>query len=229
MKTPDEIQHLCQAFLWGLNSALGEKLYGVYLYGAMAFPEGGSTGDIDFHVILTETSSAREKSELNDLHATLARDFPPLGGAFMFSLGLDFERDLEQRAPSPKLRQGFEKHKITLSANGSIVTKVKDGQWQIDDSDSNSSYIVIKEGETLCTYGAALDGYYILLEEARQTSPPRHQLLADMIDNSWALHREHIRAGRCIVRPSRSGPEAGISRSFVAGSRERPPGRVGLR
>ncbi len=125
MKIPDEIQDLCQVFLRGLNTALGEKLYGVYLYGAMAFPEGGATGDIDFHVILKETLSDREKAELNVLHTTLARDFPPLG--------------------------------------------------------------------------AALDGHYILLEEARQTSPPRHQLLADVTDNSWALHREHIRAGRCIV------------------------------
>jgi hypothetical protein len=125
MKIPNEIQELCQVFLNGLNTALGDKLYGVYLYGALAFPEGGPTGDIDFHVILSEKLNDREKSELDELHATLARDFPPLG--------------------------------------------------------------------------ADMDGYYILLEEARQTSPPRHQLLADVLDNSWALHREHIRAGRCIV------------------------------
>jgi predicted nucleotidyltransferase len=125
MNIPNEIQDLCQVFLRGLNMALGDKLVGVYLYGALAFPEGGPTGDIDFHVILSETLNDREKSDLNDLHATLARDFPPLG---------------------------------------------------VD-----------------------MDGYYILLEEARQTSPPRHQLLADVVDKSWALHREHIRAGRCIV------------------------------
>jgi hypothetical protein len=125
MDIPSEIQELCQAFLRGLNTTLGDKLYGVYLYGALAFPEGGSTGDIDFHVVLSERLNDREKSDLNDLHATLARDFAPLG--------------------------------------------------------------------------ADMDGYYILLEEARQTSPPRHQLLADVVDNSWALHREHIRAGRCIV------------------------------
>lgn len=125
MKVPDEIHDLCQALLRGLNSALGEKLYGVYLYGALAFPEGGATGDIDFHVILKETLNSREKSMLDDLHTALARDFPPLG--------------------------------------------------------------------------AALDEYYILLEDARQTAPPEHQLLADVRDNSWALHREHIRAGRCIV------------------------------
>jgi hypothetical protein len=125
MRPPDGIRDLCGALLRGLEAALGEKLYGVYLYGAVAFPEGGSTGDIDFHAILTEAPNDAEKSQLNALHVALARDYPPLG--------------------------------------------------------------------------AELDGYYLLLEEARQTSPPRHQLLADVVDDSWALHREHIRAGRCIV------------------------------
>jgi hypothetical protein len=69
--------------------------------------------------------SDREKSDLTELHAGLARDFPPLG--------------------------------------------------------------------------EELDGYYLLLEEARQVHPPRHQLLPGVTDNSWALHRAHIRAGRCIV------------------------------
>jgi len=125
MRPADGIRDLCGALLRGLEAALGEKLYGVYLYGAVAFPEGGSTGDIDFHVILTEAPDDSEKAQLNALHAALARDYPPLG--------------------------------------------------------------------------AELDGYYILLEEARRTSPPRHQLLAGVVDDSWALHREHIRAGRCIV------------------------------
>ena len=47
--------------------------------------------------------------------------------------------------------------------------------------------------------GEGLDGYYILLEEARRTTSPRHQLLDDVVDESWALHRAHVRAGRCIV------------------------------
>jgi predicted nucleotidyltransferase len=125
MRIPEEIEDLCQAFLRGLDTALGDKLYGVYLYGALAFPDGGSTGDIDLHVILKEKPDDAEKSALDDLHAMLARDFPPLG--------------------------------------------------------------------------AELDAYYILLEDARQTLPPRHQLRPDIFDDSWALHREHIRAGRCIV------------------------------
>ena len=125
MNTPDEIQDLCQAFLQGLHRSLGDKLVGVYLYGALAFPEEGATGDIDLHVILNDGLSEAERSELHGLHAALARQFPPLG--------------------------------------------------------------------------AELDGYYHLLEDARQTAPPRHQLRPGVIDNSWALHRAHILAGRCIV------------------------------
>jgi hypothetical protein len=125
MNIPNEIQDLCQAFLRGLDAVLDAKLYAVYLYGALAFPEGGATGDVDFHVILTQPPNDQEKADLNALHATLARDYPPLGGE--------------------------------------------------------------------------MDGYYILLEDARQTSPPRHQLLPNVVDNSWALHRAHILAGRCIA------------------------------
>lgn len=47
--------------------------------------------------------------------------------------------------------------------------------------------------------GEGLDAYYILLDDARGTTPPRHQLLDGIVDSSWALHRAHIRAGGCIV------------------------------
>ncbi|MFQ5808544.1 MAG: aminoglycoside adenylyltransferase domain-containing protein [Armatimonadota bacterium] len=125
MRPPDEIKDLCRALLRGLNTVLGGKLHGVYIHGAAAFPDSGPTGDIDFHVVLRETLTSEESHKLKDLHATLAREFPPLG--------------------------------------------------------------------------AELDGYYVLLDEAAGTSPPRHQLLPDVTDSSWALHREHMRAGRCIV------------------------------
>jgi hypothetical protein len=47
--------------------------------------------------------------------------------------------------------------------------------------------------------GGEMDGYYILLEDARGDSPPKSQMWDCATDDSWALHREHIRAGRCIV------------------------------
>jgi hypothetical protein len=125
MNIPDEIRDLSTDLLEGLEAALGDKLYGVYVYGAIAFPEGGATGDLDLHIILREGLTEMEKAALDALHETLAHDHPPLG--------------------------------------------------------------------------IGLDAYYLLLEEACQTSPPRHQLLPGIVDNSWALHRAHIRAGRCIV------------------------------
>ncbi len=47
-----------------------------------------------------------------------------------------------------------------------------------------------------------LDGYYILLDDARATPPAPSQLRARgrwSRDWSWPLHREHLRAGRCVV------------------------------
>ena len=125
MKFPQDIQGICDGLREGLEAALGDRLYGIYVYGAVAFPESDFTGDIDFHVILTEALTDAECRAITQLHGALAEAFPPLG--------------------------------------------------------------------------AELDGHYILLAEARGTSPPVHQLRPDITDKSWALHREHIRAGRCII------------------------------
>jgi predicted nucleotidyltransferase len=125
VKPREEISELCRAFLGGLERVLGGKLYGVYLYGAVTFPETEHTGDIDFHVILSVPPSEEERERLLTLHRDLAERFPPLGGE--------------------------------------------------------------------------LDGYYLLLEDARRSSPPSHLLLPDTRDDSWALHRAHLLAGQCIV------------------------------
>lgn len=47
--------------------------------------------------------------------------------------------------------------------------------------------------------GTELDGYYLLLDQARTPARPTHQLQTDMVNDAWALHRAHIHAGRCIV------------------------------
>jgi hypothetical protein len=54
MKAPHEKRDLCVALIRGLKKALGEKLHGVYLYGAAAFPKTAPTRDVDLHVILRE-------------------------------------------------------------------------------------------------------------------------------------------------------------------------------
>lgn len=52
--------------------------------------------------------------------------------------------------------------------------------------------------------GQELDGYYILEEDARKSARPRHLLRPDLVDESWALHRAHMLAGRVRVL---HGPE----------------------
>ena len=47
--------------------------------------------------------------------------------------------------------------------------------------------------------GGELDGYYILLEDSKKKTPPRSEMWAGATDDAWALHREHIRAGRYIT------------------------------
>lgn len=47
--------------------------------------------------------------------------------------------------------------------------------------------------------GELLDAYFILHEDAQQTSPPRHQLRPEMRDEAWALHCTHVRAGYYVT------------------------------
>jgi hypothetical protein len=47
--------------------------------------------------------------------------------------------------------------------------------------------------------GSELDVWYIIFDDARKNSPPPNQLKSDMLDESWALHCAHIRAGRYII------------------------------
>ncbi|KQC13307.1 MAG: hypothetical protein APR63_08955 [Desulfuromonas sp. SDB] len=48
-------------------------------------------------------------------------------------------------------------------------------------------------------WGDELDGYYILLKDAKSRKPPRSLMWEGAVDNSWALHCKHILAGRCKV------------------------------
>jgi len=122
---PQGVQTVCTALLDGLKAALSDNLYGIYLYGAMVFPETTYIHDIDYHVVLKRPLTVRENEEIRQLHRELVDEYPIAGGD--------------------------------------------------------------------------LDGWYILLDDARQVSPPGHQVYPDLFDDSWALHRAHIRAGYCIV------------------------------
>jgi Domain of unknown function (DUF4111) len=44
-----------------------------------------------------------------------------------------------------------------------------------------------------------LDGWVILLADARASAEPRHLIKTEMRDGAWPLHRAHWLAGRCVV------------------------------
>jgi hypothetical protein len=125
MTTSQQVSLIGEAFVDSLRRILGDKLYGVYIYGAAAFPDHVPTGDIDFHVVLTSALSDAERSAVEEMHEDLGQRYPPLG--------------------------------------------------------------------------VEMDGYYILLSDARGESPPQSQIWGRATDGSWALHRAHILAGRHIV------------------------------
>ena len=122
---PLHIRNPCREFRDGLLNILTEKLFGIYIYGAVAFPEAAATSDIDFHVVVTDQLSQKEKSSLVELH--------------------DY---LQTKYPSP--REDF-------------------------------------------------DGYYLTYADLQDSDPPKHLLYDNIRDESWALHRAHIRAGRVII------------------------------
>ena len=66
MYVEKQIETITEEFKEGLQKILGEKLYAAYVYGAAAFNDSLPTGDIDFHVILKDHLTNKEKQELEN-------------------------------------------------------------------------------------------------------------------------------------------------------------------
>ena len=48
-------------------------------------------------------------------------------------------------------------------------------------------------------YDVEIDGWYVLLADAQKSEPPPHAFRPGLVDESWALHRAHLLAGRCAA------------------------------
>jgi len=73
----EEIERVGQDLVVGLQKILSHSLHAAYLYGAAVFPDTGPLGDIDFHVLLTETPDLTQVQAVRELHADLARSLDP--------------------------------------------------------------------------------------------------------------------------------------------------------
>lgn len=72
---PEAPRAVTQTFHDGLTATLGTKYAGLYLYGAVCFPPS-PVGDVDFHVLLTETLNDEERAAITALHDRLAKELP---------------------------------------------------------------------------------------------------------------------------------------------------------
>ena len=77
---PENVQMICRQYDRELLKTLGDKLYGVYMYGAAVFEDAGRIRDIDCHVILRTSLTDGEREKIFALNKALAKQFPPLGG-----------------------------------------------------------------------------------------------------------------------------------------------------
>ena len=69
----------------------------------------------------------------------------------------------------------------------------------VDDAQRAAIAGLYAELREVSELGGELDGYYVLLSDAARSEPPPHQLDLTMHDNSWALHRAHVHAGRYFL------------------------------
>jgi len=72
---PQETQAICNLLKEKLESILHDNFHGLYLYGAMVFPESDHVIDIDFHVILKAALNVHEKESVIQIHKTLVGQF----------------------------------------------------------------------------------------------------------------------------------------------------------
>jgi HAMP domain-containing protein len=71
---------------------------------------------------------------------------------FLFSVGLEFQGDLEAGELSPDFRKAFESNSITLFDDLTIEPHAESDKWRIKENGTGQMYVVSREGETLNIY-----------------------------------------------------------------------------
>ncbi|MBN1666615.1 MAG: DUF4111 domain-containing protein [Anaerolineales bacterium] len=124
---------------------------------------------------------------------TLPTSLQPLAGAFLAGL---------QRVLSSKL-VGVYIYGAAVFPDGGVVQDVDFHvivAAELAESEQQALQdLHVELAQAFPGQGDDMDGYYLLLSEARRLEAPQHQFLT-LRDESWALHCAHIRAGRsCTV------------------------------
>ena len=70
----------------------------------------------------------------------------------LFSVGFEFQNDLDDSLFSENLRQEFESQKMTLSQNISVKVEAKGNKWLITDKGNKQTYLIRREKGGLSIY-----------------------------------------------------------------------------
>jgi hypothetical protein len=81
----------------------------------------------------------------------------PFEEELLFSVGSEYQTDLDNKNISAELRQEFEKNGVPLFQNATVLVQEGEGEWQIDDNDSEKMYTIRKKDDELNVYGEVND------------------------------------------------------------------------
>lgn len=71
---------------------------------------------------------------------------------FLFGIGLEFQKDLDNSKIPETLRQAFRTHGVLLSSNITVSVETQGNKWLITDKDNNKKYSIRKEESRLNIY-----------------------------------------------------------------------------
>ena len=91
-----------------------------------------------------------KKIKLNEGDVIEVLNFIGIRNLVLFSVGLEYQADLDKDNISDNLRQKFKDNKILLSQN--ITISIKEKKWLITDEDNKKTYSVKKEKNKLNIY-----------------------------------------------------------------------------
>lgn len=117
---------MCTSLLDGLKAILDDNLCGIYLYGALVFPETRYIKDIDLHVIVKRPLTAVEKEGIRHLHKALADEFPPVVGEELDAWYLLL--DDAQKVSSPRHQ---------------VYPDLSDGSWSLHRAHIRAGYCIV--------------------------------------------------------------------------------------
>ena len=131
-----------------------------------------------------------------------------LSGMKWFSVGLEYQSDLDSNNISQALQDEFSGNGFQLSANATVLVEIADTKWKITDNDNGKTYIVRKEEGQLSIYP---DNISIFIQSDRR--PPRREYTFGWTGDKMLAVGEY--ALRALATDRATDPNIDVDPPFV--------------